>query len=303
MKSSLVPILLFSAILPSSALAEGEALQALEKAGRMGSFCENVEKKLTCKEIYEQDEKFKLDSAFLDEVSKGILEDPQLKALDPTATKETVLKHLEEQFQNGDFCHQAEPYSRKTFKKRAKSLYRVYSENRKLGWTVVSRNGQAIISKNKGNNTSVSSITGMFCNDRAVYSCEMRHSLKRKELLGKAMKIDRPGNDAFFNTLMADFKRLKAGKIEALVDAEKDFTEYNLRTGKTDYHRWLRRTIEDLSKKDPGCQKECAGAKNELICHKLYIGEKIHRKFEDGTFCDKKLWSPGEMKDYILTHF
>jgi hypothetical protein len=303
MKYPFVPILLVSLILPSFSFAEGEALQALEQAGRNVSFCENAEKKLSCKEIYEQDEKFKLDAAFLDEVSKGILEDPQLKPLDPTATKETVLKQLEEQFQNGDFCHQAEPYSRKIFKKRAKSLYRVYTENRRIGWTVVSRQGHAIITKDKGNNTSVASITGTFCNDRAVYSCEMRHSMKKQELLGKAMKIDRPGNDAYFNTLIADFKRLKAGKIEALVDAEKNYTEYNLRTGKTDYHRWLRRTIEELSKKDPGCQKECSGAKNELICHKLYIGEKIHRKFEDGTFCDKKLWSPAEMKDYLLTHF
>jgi hypothetical protein len=88
-----------------------------------------------------------------------------------------------------------------------------------------------------------------------------------------------------------------------LVNAEKDFTEYNVLTRKTDYNRWLRRTIEQLSKKDPSCQKECQGAKNELICHKLYIGEKIQRKFEDGTFCDKKLWSPREMKEYILTHF
>ncbi len=290
-------------LLSPNAKAEGDALQALEQADRIAPFCQNGEKKQPCKEIYEQDEKFKLDNRFLDEVAAEILADPKLKALDPSATKETVSKQFEEQFQNGDYCHQAEPYSKKIFKKRAKTLFRVYAENRKAGWTVVSRKGQAITSKTRSNHISVTTIPGKFCNDRAVYSCEMRQSMKRHELLGKAQKIDRPGNDAFFNTLLADFKRLKAGKIEALVDSEKDFTEYSFRTGKTDYNRWLRRTIEEVSKKDPVCQKECAGAKNELICHKLYIGEKIHRKFEDGTFCDKKLWSPAEMKDYILTHF
>jgi len=290
-------------LISPAAKAEGNALEALQQADRDAPFCRNSEKKLTCKEIYEQDEKFKLDAGFLDEVAAEILSDPNLKAIDPNATKETVSRQFEEQFQNGEYCNQAEPYSQKVFKKRAKALYQVYSENKKIGWTVVSRTGQNIVSKNKGNNTSISTITGRFCNDQAVYSCEMRHSQKRNELLKKAMKLSPTGNDAYFNMMLADFKRLKAGKIEALLQAEKDYTDYNIRTGKTDYHRWLRRTIEELSKKDQGCQKECAGSKNELICHKLYIGEKINRKFEDGTFCDRKLWSPREMKDYILTHF
>lgn len=282
-------------------------LDALEEKENLKPFCENHVKKFQCRDLYVNDEKFKLDDAYITEVTQSILADA--KKYNPQVTEETLKAHIERQFQDGQYCMQSSTMSKKEFRKRTLDLYQVEVGNSKAGWEVVSRTKNTRISKTKnGGASSADVITGIYCNDQATYSCEMLHKQKQKELESKAIRAEVMGQDGFYiGELTSEFKKMKAEKIGDLIDAEKNISTvtYSNRTHsfKSDYSKWLKKIVTEVKERDPSCKSECANSKDQNMCYKMYIGKRIQRKFDDGTFCEGKLWSPKEIKEYILTNF